>query len=56
MSKKKDDIEEAVIVHKTTTFGKEQDLIQSGNTKNRLIAEAETEVQRMIDNKQGNGM
>ena len=53
MAKKEDDREEAVIVNKTTELGKEQDLIQSINTKNRLTAEAETDVQRRIDNKQG---
>ena len=53
MAKKEDDREEAVIVNKTTKLGKEQDLIQSRSTKNRLTAEAETEVQRRIDNKQG---
>ena len=53
MAKKEDDREEAVIVNKTTKLGKEQDLIQSRNTKNRLTAEAETEVQRRIDHKQG---
>ena len=44
MAKKEDDREEAVTVNKTTTLGKEQDLIQSRNTKNRLTAEAGTEV------------
>ena len=53
MGKKEDDREEAVIVNKSRTWGKEQDLIQSMNTKNRLTAEAETEVQTRIENKQG---
>ena len=53
LAKKEDDREEAVIVNNTTKLGKEQDLIQSRNTKNRLTAEAETEVQRRIENKQG---
>ena len=53
MAKTEDDREEAVIVNKTTTLGEEQDLMQSRNTKNRLTAEAETEVQRRIYNKQG---
>ena len=53
LAKKEDDREEAVIVNNTTKLGKEPDLIQSMNTKNRLIAEAETEVQRRIENKQG---
>ena len=52
MTKKKDDREEAVIVNKTTKLGHEQDLIQSRKTKNRLTVEAETEVQRRINNKQ----
>ena len=47
LAKKEDDREEAVIVNKTTKLGKEQDLIQSRNTINRLTAEAETEVQRI---------
>ena len=53
LAKKEDDRVEAVIVNKTTKLGKEQDLIQSRNTINRLTAEAETEVQRRIENKQG---
>ena len=53
MAKKEDDREETVIVNKTTKLEREQDLIQSRNTKNRLTAEAEIEVQRRIDNKQG---
>ena len=53
MAKKEDDREEAVIVNKTTQLGKEQYLIQSMNTKNRLTVEAETEVQRTIENKRG---
>ena len=53
LAKEEDDGEEAVIVNKTTTLGKEQDLKQLRNTKNRLTAEAETEVQRRIENKQG---
>ena len=53
LAKKEDDSEEAVIVNKTTKLGKEQDLIQSMNTTNRLTAETETEVQRRIENKQG---
>ena len=53
LAKKEDDREEVVIVNKTTKLGKEQDLIQSRNTINRLTAEAETEVQRRIENKQG---
>ena len=53
MAKKEDDREEAVKVNNNKKMGKEQDLIQSRNTKNRLTAEAETEVQRRIDNKQG---
>ena len=42
LAKKEDDREEAVIVNNTTKLGKEQDLIQSRNTKNRLTAGAET--------------
>ena len=53
LAKKKDDREYAVIVNKTRKVGKEQDLIQLRNTKNRLTTEAETEVQRRIGNKQG---
>ena len=53
IAKKEDDREEAVIVNKSTKLGKEQALIQSRNTQNRLITEAETEVQIRIDNKQG---
>ena len=53
IANKEDDREEAVIVNKTTKLGKEQDLIQSRNTKIRLTAEAETEDQRRIYNKQG---
>ena len=53
LAKKKDDREEAVRVNKTTKVGKEQHLIQLRNTTNRLTAEAETEVQRRIENKQG---
>ena len=45
--------QQAVIVNKTTKVGKEQDLIQLKNTTNRVTAEAETEVQRRIENKQG---
>ena len=53
LAKKKDDRKEAVIVSKPTKVGKEQDLIQLRNTTNRSTAEAETEVQRRIENKQG---
>ena len=52
-AKKEDDRKEAVIVNKTTKLGKEQELIQLRNTTNRLTAEAETEVQRRMENKQG---
>ena len=55
LAKKEDDRKEAVIVNKTTKFEKEQeqDLIQSRNTTNGLTVEAENEVQRRIENKQG---
>ena len=50
LAKKEDDREEVVIVNKTTKLGKEQELIQLRNT---TTAEAETVVQRRIENKQG---
>ena len=54
LAKKEDDREEEVIVNKTTKLGNKQYLIQSRNIKNnRLTVEAETEVQRRIENKQG---
>ena len=53
LAKREDDREETVIVNKTTKLGKEQDLIQLRNTAERLTAEAATEVQRRIENKQG---